>query len=295
MPDVVQPWAALSRPNAGRRSAEAGSIASHTGRRSAVPGSVSALGGCIASLAGCSGAGQGWGWISPRLGPGSPGLRSALGLLRRARLVLGVELLERGRELGLLVLARVRHAGLHPVRGCFPLLRRQEPHLALQRQEVRVGAVAPFELLDLVREAVARIPLGELRPRLGLRLHLIDLRRHPVERLERALIAQAAHRVLDGALRLGALLPRDEHVLLSLRLLDLVVQEAQRLLQLLDGGVLLRPLVLLGGRQLVVLPLARESLLRERLVSRPQGQHRPALPFLPRPHLLLHLLLHPLP
>jgi len=54
-------------------------------------------------------------------------------------------------------------------------------------------------------------------------------------RLEGARIAQAAHRLLDGPLRLGALLSRDEHVLLALGLFDLVVEHAQRALERLDG------------------------------------------------------------
>ena len=62
---------------------------------------------------------------------------------------------------------------------------------------------------------------------LGLGLDLVDLlaMRSKVSKALR--VGQAAHGVLDRLLRLGALLPRDEDVLLALGLLDLVVERAQ--------------------------------------------------------------------
>jgi hypothetical protein len=105
-------------------------------------------------------------------------------------------------------------------------------------------------------QRVARVLLGELGRGLGLGLDLIDLRRHPIERLEGRGVVQAAHRLLDGLLRLGALLPRDEDVLLALRLLDLVVEHPQRRLELIDGLLLLLPLILVASREPVVLLLA---------------------------------------
>src|SRR5258708_3312383 len=219
---------------------------------------------------------------------------SMLRPLPLARLAAGLDLGERGGKLRLVAPARSRplglDPGLHGRGGGLRRVGRQEAHLALERHHVLVGAVRPLEVLELVGQAVAGVLLGQLGPRLGLGLDLVDLGRHPVERLERALIAQAAHRVLDGALRLRALLARDEDVLLALCLLDLVVQKAQRLLQLLDRGALLGPLVLVRGGQLVVLTLPRERLLREPLVARAQGHHRLALPLLRIGLLLLELL-----
>jgi hypothetical protein len=55
---------------------------------------------------------------------------------------------------------------------------------------------------------------------------------------------------LDRLLRFSPLLTRDEQVLFALGLLDFGVQCAQGKLQLIDGGLLLLPLVLelLAGR-----------------------------------------------
>src|SRR5439155_2627256 len=138
---------------------------------------------------------------------------------------------------------------------------------ALERGEIFVGVRAALEPGELRLQDVARVLLLELGGRLGLGLDLIDLAGHALERLEGALILETVHGLLNRLLRLGALLPRDEDVLLPLRLLDLVVQHPKSLLQLIDRGLLLRPLLLEGVGELVVLLLPRERLLRELLVA----------------------------
>jgi hypothetical protein len=209
----------------------------------------------------------------------------------------GFDLFERRGELflvlrlfALLDRRRVRlDARLHGDRGCGPLLGRQDPHLSLERDEIVVGAVRPFELLELRVQRIAGELLGQIRFGFGLRLDLIDLLRHAVERLERALIAETAHRLLDGPLGLGALLSRDEDVALALGLFDLVVEEAERLLQLVDGGLLLGPLIFQGRGELVVLALSGEGFLGQRLVARAKSHHRAPLPLLRVRDLLVEL------
>jgi hypothetical protein len=112
----------------------------------------------------------------------------------------------------------------------------------------------------------------------GVGLDLVDLLRHAVERLEGRGVLQAAHRLLDGLLRLGALLPRDEDVLLALGLFDLRVEELERRLELVDRLLLLLPLILERGGELVVLLLAAEGLLGEDVVAGLDREHRASLP-----------------
>ena len=65
----------------------------------------------------------------------------------------------------------------------------------------------------------------------------------------------------------------------------LSLRSAQRLLELIDGRLLLRPLLLEGRGELVVLALARERLLGELLVAR---RERPSSPCAPTPAPLPH-------
>ena len=121
-----------------------------------------------------------------------------------------------------------------------------------------------------------RLPLGGL-----------DLLGHPLERLEGALVRHARHRLLDPLLGLGPLGPRDQDVLLPLGLFDLVVELAERELELLGLRLVLEPgLVQLLGA-LEVLVVADQRLLGEVVAALLHREHRPALPVL---RLLLHRL-----
>src|SRR4249920_3625873 len=72
-----------------------------------------------------------------------------------------------------------------------------------------------IQLMEAEAEAGAELA-GELGSRLGLRLHELDALGHAVKGIERAGVAETLHRVGDLLLRLRALLPRDEDVLLPL-------------------------------------------------------------------------------
>src|SRR6185295_14566141 len=136
--------------------------------------------------------------------------------------------------------------------------RRPQPHLGLQLGERVVGPGARLQRLELLLKRVPGQLPGQLRRGLGLGLDLVDLLAHAIEGVEGAVVRQPAHRVLDGLLSLGPLLPRDQDVLLALGLFDLVVQRAQLVLQLLDGVLLRLPLPLQLQLHLVVLLLARQ-------------------------------------
>ena len=86
------------------------------------------------------------------------------------------------------------------------------------------------------------------------------------------------HRLGDALLRLGATLAREEQVLLALRFLDLVVQVAERALELLGLGLvrLPRELELLRVREVLAVP--DERLLGEVVASFADGEHRPSAP-----------------
>jgi len=70
---------------------------------------------------------------------------------------------------------------------------------------------------------------------------VLDLLRHPLERLERAFVGDRAQRLLNPLVRLGALLPRDQDVLLALGFLDFVVELTQRCFELLGFFAVLDP------------------------------------------------------
>ena len=97
---------------------------------------------------------------------------------------------------------------------------------------------------------------------------------HAGERLERGLLGHRRHRLGDALLRLGAALAGEEQVLLALRLLDLVVEVAQRVLELLGLGAVRFPrlLELLPVRG--VLALAHERLLGEVVAAFLDREHR---------------------
>src|SRR5207247_1390519 len=104
---------------------------------------------------------------------------------------------------------------------------------------VRVGAA--LQRLELLHERVA----GEVLVHLGrgdeLALLVLDLLGHPLERLEHPLVADRGHRLLDPFVRFGALGARDQDVLLALRILNPIVELAQRQLQLLRFFPVLDP------------------------------------------------------
>jgi hypothetical protein len=128
-------------------------------------------------------------------------------------------------------------------------------HLGLQLGQRRVGAdAARLQGLELLLQGVSRqLVAPKLNRGLGLGLDLVHPFAHALEGVEGVGVGQAAHGVLDGLLGLGALLARDEDVLLALGLLDLVVERAQLLLQLLDRVLLQLPLLGELGLLLVVL------------------------------------------
>src|SRR5690606_21941475 len=112
-----------------------------------------------------------------------------------------------------------------PAAGLLGELRRrgrraagEQAHLGLELVEgvvLRAGA-AGLEGEELRLERAARDLAGELGAGLGLGLEQVDVIGHAVERVERAGVAEPLHRAGDLPLRLGALLPRDEDVLLPL-------------------------------------------------------------------------------
>ena len=105
-------------------------------------------------------------------------------------------------------------------------------------------------------ENVAGVLLGHLGPSFGLGLHLIDLLGHAVEGLEGACIREAAHRLLDALHRFSAPLARNQNVLLSLGLADLVIEGLQGRFELIGERLLTLPLLLILGRDRVVLLLS---------------------------------------
>jgi hypothetical protein len=88
------------------------------------------------------------------------------------------------------------------------------------------------------------------------------------------------HRALNRPLSLGALLTGDEDVALALGLLDLVRQNPQLHLELVDGILLRRPLLLKLRRQVLVLFLTKQRFFGQLVVARLHREHRFALPVL---------------
>ncbi len=136
----------------------------------------------------------------------------------------------------------------------------------LEREQLPVDVVRrrrALELLEVLREPVAGELFLDFDGRLELALVVLDALFHPGERLERRFLGERRHRVVDALLRLRATLAGDEQILLALRFLDLVVQIAQRVLELFGLELVLLPRLrqLLAVR--VVLGLAHERLLGE--------------------------------
>src|SRR5712692_1264740 len=111
-------------------------------------------------------------------------------------------------------------------------------------------------------------------------LLVLDLLAHALERLEHALVADRGHRFLDALVRLGALLTSEEDVLPALRLLDPVVQLAERQLELLGFLAVLHPRLVQLHCALRVLVVPQQRLLRQIVPPFLHGEHGPALPVL---------------
>src|SRR5581483_2782195 len=172
--------------------------------------------------------------------------------------------------------------------------RREEPHLALQLEQLLVGVHPHLERLELLDQRVARQLFVHLRGGDELALLVLDLLGHALERLEDARVADRGQRLLDAPLRLDALLARDEHAPLALRLLDTVVQLAQRQLELLGLLAVLEPGIVELHGVLAVLVVPQQRLLGQIVAPLLDRQHRAALPLLGALALLLHLRGQPL-
>src|SRR2546426_5856818 len=171
---------------------------------------------------------------------------------------------------------------------------REEPHLALELDQLLIGVRSHFQALELLHERIAREILVHLGRRDQLALLVLDLLGHALERLEHALVAHRRHRLLDALVRLGALLPGDQDVLLALRVLDPVVQLAERQFELLGLLAVFHPrLVQLHGA-LRVLVVAQQGLLRQVVPPLLHRQHGPALPVLGALLFRVHLRREPL-
>src|SRR3989454_2986244 len=158
--------------------------------------------------------------------------------------------------------------------------RREEPHLALELDQLLIGVRLHFQALELLYEGIAREVLVHLGRRDQLALLVLDLLGHALERLEHALVADRGHGFLDALVRLGTLLPRDQDVLLAFRLLDPIVQLAERQLELLGFLAMLHPRLVQLHRALGVLVVTQQGLLREVVPPLLHRQHGPALPIL---------------
>ena len=168
---------------------------------------------------------------------------------------------------------------------------RQQAHLLLELHQRQVGRrLLALQRLEALRQRVALQLAGQLLVGLGLGLDGLDLFGHAVEGIERRRIGQARHRVLDGLLSLGPLLPRNQDVPLALGLFNLVVEHTQLALELLDSVLLMDPLLLKLGRQLLVLLGAGEGLFGQLIVASLHREHGLALPVLAMALLLIPLL-----
>src|SRR3989454_8802489 len=140
---------------------------------------------------------------------------------------------------------------------------REEPHLALELDQLLIGVRSHFQALELLHERIARQVLVHLGRCDQLAFLVLNLLGHALERLEHALVADRRHRFLDALVRLGAFLPRDQDVLLALRLFDAVVQLAQRQLELLGLLAVFDPGLVQLHRTLRVLVMPQQGLFGE--------------------------------
>src|SRR5213592_2179495 len=167
--------------------------------------------------------------------------------------------------------------------------RRQEPQLALQVEQLLIRVGLHFDRLELLEQRVARQILVHLGRRDELALFVLDLLRHLLERLERALVADRRHRFLNALVRLGTLLARDQDVLLALGFLDPIVELAQRDLELVRFLAVLDPRIVQLQGGLRVLVVAQQRLLRQVVAPFLDGQHGALLPVLGGLFLLVDL------
>src|SRR5437773_2352150 len=185
---------------------------------------------------------------------------------------------------------RARSEALRLGRGA----RRQEPQLALQVEQLLIRVGLHFDRLGLLEQRVARQILVHLGRRDELALFVLDLLRHLLERLERALVADRRHRFLNALVRLGTLLARDQDVLLALGFLDPIVELAQRDLELVRFLAVLDPRIVQLQGGLRVLVVAQQRLLRQVVAPFLDGQHGALLPVLGGLFLLVDLGRQPL-
>src|SRR5690606_35728952 len=193
------------------------------------------------------------------------------------------------RRLELVVAGRRGVAGAAGQRSRRGGRRRGQAEPLLEHEQALVHVVGDLEPGELAFERVAGERLADLGGGERAPLGLLDPLGHAVEGLEGGAVGEACHGFVDPLLRLRALLLGDEEVLLALGLLDLVVQLAQRILQLLRLHRLALPGLLERGGALGVLLLPQQRLAREVVAALAHGEHRAVLPLCGLPALLLDL------
>src|SRR6266852_842684 len=110
----------------------------------------------------------------------------------------------------------------------------QHTHLLLERDELHLGGdvrSARLELLEVVREPVSRELFIDLGARFHLALVALDLLFHARECLERRLLRDVRHRLVDALLRFGAALFREQKIFFAVCFFDVVVEAAERILE----------------------------------------------------------------
>src|SRR5690606_24942346 len=148
----------------------------------------------------------------------------------------------------------------------------------LEREQALVDVVGDLEPCELALERIAGERLADLGGGERAALGLLDALGHAVEGLERGAVGETGHGLVDPLLGLRALLLGDEEVLLALGLLDLVVQLAQRALELLGLHRLALPGLLEGSGALGVLLLPQQRLAGEVVPAFAHGEHGAVLP-----------------
>ena len=109
-------------------------------------------------------------------------------------------------------------------------------------------------------------------------LLLIDLVGHALERIERRRVGEPRHGFVDPPLGLSPTLLRHEKIPLPLCLFDLVIQLAQRALELLHLRSLSSPGLVESASPFFVLLLPHQRLLRQVVPTLLHGQHGAVLP-----------------
>src|SRR5947209_17792450 len=106
-------------------------------------------------------------------------------------------------------------------------------HLLLQLNEQNVGgrvSAGGLESLKVVGKLVARKFLIDLGVRSYFALVGFDLFFHSRKGFERRLLGNVRHRFVDALLSVGSALLGEQQILLAVRLFDVVVEGAQRIL-----------------------------------------------------------------